>query len=183
MLGPSHWLHEISLHKRVHQHFWPGLIYPLQRTPYLSPKFVLFSLGRRHFQEPITISFETPKKCGASHWSPPPICLPFVIYIHESSTLAEAQGIKVWFYWEQFGEHVENLMGTGWEPKFGHIGNRRKQKQNKIPWHGCILVIFYEKESNTKWPTKRKTNQPTLLPLPPHPHISQHLIAPLPTMR
>jgi hypothetical protein len=26
MLGPSHWLHEISLPKRVHHHFWPGLV-------------------------------------------------------------------------------------------------------------------------------------------------------------
>jgi hypothetical protein len=33
MLGPSHWLHEICLPKRVFHHFRPGL-YPLQRTPY-----------------------------------------------------------------------------------------------------------------------------------------------------
>ncbi len=26
MLGPSHWLREISLPKRVCHHFWPGLI-------------------------------------------------------------------------------------------------------------------------------------------------------------
>jgi len=26
MLGPSYWLHEISLPKRVHHHFWPGLL-------------------------------------------------------------------------------------------------------------------------------------------------------------
>jgi hypothetical protein len=26
MLGPSYWLHEISLPKRVCHHFWPGLI-------------------------------------------------------------------------------------------------------------------------------------------------------------
>jgi len=26
MLGPSHWLHEISLPKRVRHHFWPGLV-------------------------------------------------------------------------------------------------------------------------------------------------------------
>jgi hypothetical protein len=26
MLGPSHWLHEISLPKRVCHHFWHGLI-------------------------------------------------------------------------------------------------------------------------------------------------------------
>jgi hypothetical protein len=25
MLGPSHWLHEISLPKRLGHHFWPGL--------------------------------------------------------------------------------------------------------------------------------------------------------------
>jgi hypothetical protein len=31
MLGPSHWLHEISLHKRVCHHFWPGLI-PLAKN-------------------------------------------------------------------------------------------------------------------------------------------------------
>jgi hypothetical protein len=26
MLGPSHWLHEVSIPKRVRHHFWPGLI-------------------------------------------------------------------------------------------------------------------------------------------------------------
>jgi hypothetical protein len=26
---PSHWLHEISIFKTVHHHFWPGLIPPL----------------------------------------------------------------------------------------------------------------------------------------------------------
>jgi hypothetical protein len=31
MLGPSNWLHEISLPKRVHHHFWPGLI-PLAKN-------------------------------------------------------------------------------------------------------------------------------------------------------
>ncbi len=32
MLGPSHWLHEISLPKRVCHHFWPGLIIPLAKN-------------------------------------------------------------------------------------------------------------------------------------------------------
>jgi hypothetical protein len=32
-LGPSHWLHEISLPKRVHHHFWPGLITPCNKHP------------------------------------------------------------------------------------------------------------------------------------------------------
>jgi hypothetical protein len=31
MLEPSHWLHKISLRKRVHHHFWPGLI-PLAKS-------------------------------------------------------------------------------------------------------------------------------------------------------
>ncbi len=31
MLGPSHWLHEIYLQKRVPHHFWPGLI-PLAKN-------------------------------------------------------------------------------------------------------------------------------------------------------
>jgi hypothetical protein len=31
MLGPSHWLHEISLSKRVPHHFCPGLI-PLAKN-------------------------------------------------------------------------------------------------------------------------------------------------------
>jgi hypothetical protein len=35
MLGPSHWLHENSLQKGVCHHFWRGVKYPLQRTPYL----------------------------------------------------------------------------------------------------------------------------------------------------
>jgi len=34
MLGPSHWLHEISLPKRVHHHFWRGLI-PLAKNTHL----------------------------------------------------------------------------------------------------------------------------------------------------
>jgi hypothetical protein len=32
MLGPSHWLHEISLLKRVPNHFWPGLILRAKNT-------------------------------------------------------------------------------------------------------------------------------------------------------
>jgi len=32
MLGPSHWLHEISLPKRVCHHFWPGLISSAKNT-------------------------------------------------------------------------------------------------------------------------------------------------------
>jgi len=32
MLGPSHWLHEISLPKRVRHLFWPGLIIPLAKN-------------------------------------------------------------------------------------------------------------------------------------------------------
>jgi len=31
MLGPSHWLHEIYLQKRVPHHFWPRLI-PLAKN-------------------------------------------------------------------------------------------------------------------------------------------------------
>jgi hypothetical protein len=31
MLGPSHWLHEFSLSKRVCHHFWPGPI-PLAKN-------------------------------------------------------------------------------------------------------------------------------------------------------
>jgi hypothetical protein len=32
MLGPSHWLHEISLPKRLCHHFWHGLITPLAKN-------------------------------------------------------------------------------------------------------------------------------------------------------
>jgi hypothetical protein len=32
MLGPSHWLHEIFLPKRVHHHFWLGLIPSTKNT-------------------------------------------------------------------------------------------------------------------------------------------------------
>jgi hypothetical protein len=38
MLGPSHWLHEISLPKRVGHHFWLGLI-PYLFTPLWHPQF------------------------------------------------------------------------------------------------------------------------------------------------
>jgi hypothetical protein len=37
MLGPSHWLHEISLSKRVCHHFWPGLICPCKEQPTYYP--------------------------------------------------------------------------------------------------------------------------------------------------
>ncbi len=37
MLGPSHWLHEISLPKRVHHHFWPGLIRLAKNTLLIEP--------------------------------------------------------------------------------------------------------------------------------------------------
>jgi hypothetical protein len=33
MLGPSHWLHEISLSKRLHHHFWHGLMPLAKNTP------------------------------------------------------------------------------------------------------------------------------------------------------
>jgi hypothetical protein len=32
MLGPSHWLHEISLPKKVHHHFWHGLLHLAKNT-------------------------------------------------------------------------------------------------------------------------------------------------------
>jgi hypothetical protein len=137
------------------------------------------------------------RTCWGTHWeleehirnppthTPLPIQPPslFVIYIHESSTLAEPYGIRVRFYWEQLG----NTLKTWWEldgnQSLDTLETEENPKKNKIPWYGCIFVIFYEKESNTKWPTKRKTTQQTLLPLCHQPHISQHLIVPLPTMR
>jgi hypothetical protein len=33
MLGPSHWLHEISPPKNVYRHFWPDL-YPSKVQPF-----------------------------------------------------------------------------------------------------------------------------------------------------
>ncbi len=33
MVGPSHWLHEISLSKRFHHHFWHGLMPFAKNTP------------------------------------------------------------------------------------------------------------------------------------------------------
>ncbi len=42
MLGPSRWLHEISLPKRVDHHFWPGLIPNAKNTvPIESGKMVM----------------------------------------------------------------------------------------------------------------------------------------------
>ncbi len=38
MLGPSHWLHEISLPKRVGQHFGPGLPALAKNTLSIKPK-------------------------------------------------------------------------------------------------------------------------------------------------
>jgi len=32
MLGPSHWLHEISPPKRLGHHFWPGLTHLAKNT-------------------------------------------------------------------------------------------------------------------------------------------------------
>ncbi len=34
-LGPSHWLHEISLPKRIYHHFWPGPSTPCNKHPTL----------------------------------------------------------------------------------------------------------------------------------------------------
>jgi hypothetical protein len=40
------------------------------------------------------------------------------IYVGESmTTFAKAYGIKVKCYGEHVGEHIENLMGTHWEPR------------------------------------------------------------------
>jgi hypothetical protein len=36
MFGPSHWLHEISLSKRLHHHFWHGLTPLAKNTPLIS---------------------------------------------------------------------------------------------------------------------------------------------------
>jgi hypothetical protein len=33
MFGPSHWLHEIFLPKRLHHHFWHGLTPLAKNTP------------------------------------------------------------------------------------------------------------------------------------------------------
>jgi hypothetical protein len=33
MFGPSHWLHEISLPKKLHHHFWHGLTPLAKNTP------------------------------------------------------------------------------------------------------------------------------------------------------
>jgi hypothetical protein len=42
---PSHWLHEISIFKIVHHHFWPGLITPITNLGYLFFCFVVISWG------------------------------------------------------------------------------------------------------------------------------------------
>jgi hypothetical protein len=42
MVGPSPWLHEISLPKRVHHHFWHGLIPLTKKTLPIMPKLVVF---------------------------------------------------------------------------------------------------------------------------------------------
>jgi hypothetical protein len=42
MLGLSHWLHEISSHKRVGHHFWHGLIPLAKNTPVIEIDIVNF---------------------------------------------------------------------------------------------------------------------------------------------
>jgi hypothetical protein len=39
----------------------------------------------------------------------PPLKRVACIFIYESSTLAEAYGIKMWCYWENFEEHIKNV--------------------------------------------------------------------------
>jgi len=55
MLGPSHWLHEISLPKRVPHHFWPGLI-PLakKKTTYQGEYFLCKRSGILKNKTPTT---------------------------------------------------------------------------------------------------------------------------------
>ncbi len=48
---------------------------------------------------------------------------PFIIYRHESSTLAKTYGIKMQYYWKQLGEPFGNVMGTFWQ----HIENKKKK--------------------------------------------------------
>jgi hypothetical protein len=50
-------------------------------------------------------------------------------YIHESSTLAKAYGMKVWCNWEHPREHIGSLMGTEWE----FIGNIPKESPPQNP--------------------------------------------------
>ncbi len=114
MLGASHWLHEISLPKRVHQHFWPGLIYPLQRTPYLliswggSPKFVLFFFGKEALSRAHHNFFWNSQKL----WCFPLVNFGWSIW-HKSVILLGTfwgtrweldgnwMGTKVWTHWKQ----------------------------------------------------------------------------------
>jgi hypothetical protein len=43
MLGASHWVHEISLPKRVHHHFWPVLIPFANNTSLILLSFSILS--------------------------------------------------------------------------------------------------------------------------------------------
>jgi hypothetical protein len=47
MLGPSHWLHEISLLKRLGHHFWPGLTALAKNTPTCSVLGAQFILNKK----------------------------------------------------------------------------------------------------------------------------------------
>jgi hypothetical protein len=74
--------------------------------------YLFLLLLRSHFDGLITISFkalDTPKRTLEML----PFGFRFIVDIHKSSIFAKAYRIKVWCYWENFG----NKLGTYWEQK------------------------------------------------------------------
>jgi hypothetical protein len=60
-----------------------------------------------------------------------PLASPFIVYIHESSTLGKAYVIKVWCYWEHLGEHIENIVGNLLEIDGNTLGTAQKKPKFK----------------------------------------------------
>jgi hypothetical protein len=63
MLGPSHWLHEISLPKRLGHHFWPGLT-PLAKNTLPIQCWGAFDLKNNNC--PFFQTFGIPENCFVS---------------------------------------------------------------------------------------------------------------------
>jgi hypothetical protein len=66
MLGPSHWLHEISLSKRVCHHFWPRLICLAKNTlPITLPQINSgYNASPKFKPDPVFVKWNTISKKG-----------------------------------------------------------------------------------------------------------------------
>jgi len=72
-----------------------------------------------------------------------PLASPFIVYMHKSLTLGKAYAIKVWCYWELFGEHNENFRGTPLEIDGNTLGTAQKKTKIQTPTHNPFHTRLY----------------------------------------